>query len=46
VREIDSKIKAAAFEMDGDHQKAKAFHGNIVFVARDDRGANDVERVV
>ncbi len=42
--EIDSKIKAAAFEMDGDQQKAKAFHGNLVFVAKDDRAAKDVER--
>jgi hypothetical protein len=32
--------------MDGDHQKAKAFHGNIVFVARDDHAAKDVERDV
>ncbi len=44
LEEIDSKIKAAAFEMDGDHQKAKAFHGNIVFVAKDERAAKDVER--
>lgn len=42
--EIDSKIKAAAFEMDGDQQKAKAFHGNLVFVAKDERGAKDIER--
>lgn len=46
IEEIDSKIKAAAYEMDGDHQKAKAFHGNIVFVARDDRAAKDVEHEV
>ena len=44
LEEVDSKIKAAAYEMDGDHQKAKAFHGNLVFVAKDDRGAKDVER--
>ena len=44
LEDIDSKIKAAAYEMDGDHQKAKAFHGNIVLVARDDRDAKDIER--
>lgn len=43
LAEIDSKLKAAAYEMDDDHQKAKAFHGNIVFVAKDDRAAKDVE---
>lgn len=46
IEEIDSKIKAAAYETDGDHQKAKAFHGNIVFVARDERAAKDVEHEV
>jgi hypothetical protein len=46
IEEIDSKIKAAAYETDGDHQKAKAFKGNIVFVARDDRAAKDVEHEV
>lgn len=46
LEEIDSKIKAAAYEMDPDHQKAKAFHGNLVFVAKDDRAAKDVERDV
>jgi hypothetical protein len=44
LEEVDSKIKAAAYEMDADHQKAKAFHGNLVFVAKDDREAKDVER--
>ncbi|MBX3191867.1 MAG: hypothetical protein KF819_33055 [Labilithrix sp.] len=43
IEEIDSKIKAAAYESDGDPQKAKAFHGNIIFVARDDGAAKDVE---
>lgn len=43
---IDAKIKAAAFEMDGDPQKAAAIHGNIVFVARDNDGAKKVERDV
>ena len=46
LEEVDSKIKAAAYEMDPDHQKAKAFHGNLVFVAKDDRGAKDVEREI
>ncbi len=46
LEEIDSKLKAAAYETDGDVQKAKAFHGNIVFVARDDAAAKDVERDV
>lgn len=44
--EIDSKIKAAAYETDGDPEKAKAFHSNIIFVARDDDGAKAVEKDV
>jgi hypothetical protein len=43
---IDAKIKAAAYETDGDLVKAKAFQGNIVFVARDDESAKEVEREV
>ncbi|MBS2017567.1 MAG: hypothetical protein JST00_32095 [Deltaproteobacteria bacterium] len=43
IEEIDSKIKAAAYETDGDVQKAGAFKGNLVFVARDDAGAKEVE---
>jgi len=43
LEEVDSKIKAAAYETDGDVQKAGAFHGNMIFVARDDAGAKDVE---
>ncbi|MDB4937997.1 MAG: hypothetical protein JWP87_4969 [Labilithrix sp.] len=43
---IDAKIKAAAYETDGDLKKAKAFQGNIVFVARDDESAKEVEREV
>jgi hypothetical protein len=46
LSEIDAKIKAAAYETDGDVQKAGAFHGNIVFVARDDDTAKEVEREV
>lgn len=46
LEEIDSKIKAAAFETDGDPQKAGAFHGNIIFVARDKDAAKDVEKDV
>ncbi len=44
LQEVDSKIKAAAYEMDPDHQKAKVFRGSLIFVARDDRGAKDLER--
>lgn len=43
---IDAKIKAAAYETDGDLAKAKAFQGNIIFVARDDESAVQVEREV
>lgn len=43
IEEVDSKIKAAAYETDGDVQKAGAFKGNLIFVARDDAGAKDVE---
>lgn len=43
IEEVDSKIKAAAYETDGDIQKAGAFKGNLIFVARDDAGAKDVE---
>ncbi|HVH44368.1 MAG TPA: hypothetical protein VM925_18575 [Labilithrix sp.] len=46
LQEIDSKIKAAAYETDGDPQKAGAFHGNLVFVARDSDDAKDVEKDV
>lgn len=46
IEEVDSKIKAAAYEMDADPQKAGAFVGSIVFVARDRDGAKDVERDV
>ncbi len=43
IEEIDSKVKAVAYETDGDVQKAQAFKGNLIFVARDDLGAKDVE---
>lgn len=46
LSEIDAKLKAAAYETDGDVQKAGAFHGNLVFVARDDDAAKEVEREV
>ena len=43
LEQIDSKIKAAAFETDGDPVKAAAFEGSIIFVARDDEAAKGVE---
>lgn len=46
LESIDAKLKAAAYETDGDLAKAKAFQGNIVFVARDDDSAVQVEREV
>jgi hypothetical protein len=46
IEQLDSKIKAAAFETDGDPAKAGFFHGNIVFVARDDEAAKIVEQDV
>ncbi len=46
LEEIDAKLKAAAYETDGDPQKGRAVHGNIVFVARDDSSAKDVEKDV
>jgi hypothetical protein len=46
LQEIDAKIKAAAYETDGDPQKAAAFHGNVLFVTRDDEGAKIVEKDV
>lgn len=46
LQEIDAKVKAAAYETDGDPQKAGAFHGNLIFVARDNHDAKEVERDV
>ena len=46
LEQIDSKIKAAAFETDADPAKAGAFHGNLIFVARDDDAAKGVENDV
>ena len=43
LEQIDSKIKAAAFETDADPVKAAAFEGNVIFVARDDDSAKGVE---
>jgi len=43
LEQIDSKIKAAAFETDGDPAKAGSFQGNVIFVARDDDAAKVVE---
>ena len=44
IQSIDGKLRAAAFELEPDVQKAGAVHGNIVFVARDSDGAKDVEK--
>ena len=46
MEDVDGKIKAAAFEMDGDIVKAKRIHGNTVFVARDNDEAKSLESAV
>lgn len=46
LTEIDSKIRGAAYEFDGDYQKAGAIHGNIVFIARDASAAKSLEKDV
>jgi len=46
IESIDSKIKAAAFETDGDPAKNGSFEGNVIFVARDDDAAKSVENDV
>ncbi|CAN5922087.1 hypothetical protein BH11MYX4_BH11MYX4_16630 [soil metagenome] len=43
IEQIDAKIKAAAFETDGDPAKNGSFEGNVIFVARDDDAAKGVE---
>lgn len=43
LEQVDSKLKAAAFETDGDPAKAGALQGNVIFVARDDSAAKAVE---
>jgi hypothetical protein len=44
IETVDAHIRAAAFETDDDVSKAGQVHGNIVFVARDNDAAEDVER--
>jgi hypothetical protein len=44
ITDIDSKIRAAAFEVEPDVLKANAVHGNVVLVARDDDEAKTVEK--
>ncbi len=46
LSEIDAKLKAAAYETDGDVQKAGAIRGNVIFVARDDETAKEIEKDV
>jgi hypothetical protein len=43
LTEIDSKIRAAAYELDSDYAKAGAMVGNIIFVARDADAAKSLE---
>ena len=44
IDEIDTKIRAAAFEIDDSVLKAGGVHGNVVLVARDDDSAKIVEK--
>ncbi|MFO0676534.1 MAG: hypothetical protein U0169_08370 [Polyangiaceae bacterium] len=44
VQEIDSKLRAAGFELEPDTTKAGAVRGGIVLVARDDDAAKVVEK--
>ena len=44
IQEIDSKIRAAAFEIDESVLKSGGVHGNVVLVARDDDSAKQVEK--
>lgn len=46
LTEIDSRIRGAAYEMDGDWAKAGAVKGNLVFVARDSDAAKRLEKDV
>lgn len=46
LSEIDAKLRAAAFETDGDVAKAGSVRGDIIFVARDDETAKEVEKDV
>lgn len=46
LTEIDSRIRGAAYEMDGDYAKAGAVTGNLVFVARDADAAKRLEKDV
>ena len=44
IADIDSKIRAAAFEIEPDVLKANAVHGSIVLVARDDDSGKAIEK--
>ncbi len=44
IQEIDSKLRAAAFEIEADVLKAGAVHGAIVLVSRDDAAGKIVEK--
>ena len=44
ISEIDSKLRAAAFEIEPDVLKAGAVHGSIVLVTRDNDAAKIVEK--
>jgi len=46
IEGVDAKLRAAAYEMDADVDKAGAVHGNIVLIARDGDAAKDVEKDV
>jgi hypothetical protein len=46
LTEIDSRIRGAAYEQDGDYAKAGAVIGNMIFVARDDDSAKKLEKDV
>ena len=46
ITEVDAKIKGAAYELDGDYQKAGTIKGNIIFVARDADAAKALEKDV
>jgi len=44
IQEMDTKVRAAGFEIEDAVAKAGAVHGNIVLVARDDDAAKLVEK--
>ena len=46
IEAVDAKLKAAAYEFDGDYVKAGAIHGSLVFVLRDTDSAKQAEKDV